>query len=323
MVVAGMALASAACGGSDKPAGARALDVGYAYGYDVGDVGDHLAFAKLEDEGITIRTRDMGGTSEAVVGLGRGDIDIAQVTYAQLLAAISAGAPIKAVLGQNMTSEIVLVGGPGVDSLGDLRGKRAAASTPGGVGDMTIRAALDKGGLSEDEVDVVYIDESTTRAPALAVGRIDAAALDYVDYELLRRRDDSEFTLLARADGLLPSIPLLVWAVDETWAQENDDLLRDTVAKLLDGYETVYSAEGRKAWLAEARRSFLHGKDVSAAPDLYEFYRAARLWPERSTLVTEEQHNSAVTALLAAGAVEQRVAFGDVWSPGYWADAAR
>ena len=90
VVVAALAVV-AGCGGDEQPS-QETLDVGYSYGMDVGDVGDNLAFARLEEEeGITVSTRDMGGAQQAVVGLTRGDIHLAQLQYTQLLDAVAAG----------------------------------------------------------------------------------------------------------------------------------------------------------------------------------------------------------------------------------------
>jgi ABC-type nitrate/sulfonate/bicarbonate transport system substrate-binding protein len=320
-VVAALAVV-AGCGGDEQPSQAT-LEVGYSYGMDVGDVGDNLAFDRLEkQEGITVSTRDMGGAPQAVAGLTRGDIDLAQMQYTQLLDAVAAGAPIKAVLGQNMEPEHILVGGDGIDGVEDLRGRTVAVSGPDSLGYFILRRALTRVGLSLDDVKVVFIDESTTRAPALAARRVDAASLDFADLERLRARDGDRFTLLTRGSDVLPETPALVFAVDEDWAAENSDLLAVTVRTLLDGYEDVYEDESRGRWISEARRLFLTGEDRDVAPRLYDFYRSIGLWPKRSTLPTEHMHDVAVRDMVATNQIEGSVSYDDAWLADYWRDAA-
>jgi ABC-type nitrate/sulfonate/bicarbonate transport system substrate-binding protein len=321
-VLAAALLAAAGCGGNGNSE-VRSLDIGYAYGADVGDVGDVLALRELEREtGLSTDVRDLGGNEEAVVGLTRGDVELAQVGYRQFLDAVSAGAPIKAVLGQNMASETVLVGGPNVRSVRDLEGKQVSTGTVGGAGDSLITKALVAAGMSRDDSKVVYIDDSTSRAAALLTGRIAAAALDYADVELLRRREPGEYTVLDRAVDRSPNAPQLIWAVDSDWAQEHDDILREVVPALVRGYEDVYSGEGREAWLREAKESFLQGKDAAAAAPIYDFYREIGMWPKASTAVTKAQHDLAVEAWLADDEIEAAVAYEDSWLPDYWTEAS-
>lgn len=316
-----VAVALAGCGGGGEET-PETLDVGYSFGADIGDVGDRVAFRQVEaDTGIKARYRDLGGTSEAVVGLTRGDVQLAQIPYRQLLDAISAGAPVKAVLGSNMSPELVLVGARDVTRPADLDGKKADTGFPGGGGDVLLDDTLERAGLTRDDVKVSYLDESSTRAAALASGRIDAAVLDESEYELLRHRDKRRYTVLARAVDVFPPIPQLVWAVDESWADEHDDLLKSIVGSLVTGYEDVYTAEGNHAWLAEAKRTLLKGKDAVVAGPIYDFYKSVKFWPTATTQVTEEQHSPAVEDWLAHEQIEQRVSFEDTWLPDYWADA--
>jgi ABC-type nitrate/sulfonate/bicarbonate transport system substrate-binding protein len=315
-----LAFVLAGCGGEETP---DTLDVGYSFGADIGDVGDRLAFRQVQaDSGIKAQYRDMGGTSEAVVGLTRGDIQLAQIPYRQLLDAISAGAPVKAVLGSNMSPELVLVGGPDVTRSADLRGKRADTGFPGGGGDVLLDDTLERAGLTRDDVHVSYIDESSARAAALASDRIDAAVLDQSEYELLSHRDKRRYTVLARAVDAFPPVPQLVWAVDESWADEHDDVLRSIVDSLVTGYEDVYTTSGKQAWLAESRRTVLGSKDAEVAGPIYDFYRSVDFWPTGTTQVTEAQHDRAVEDWIAHEQIERPVSFEDAWLADYWADAA-
>ena len=321
IVVAALAVASAACGG-DETASVETLDVGYSFGMDVGDVGDTFAFERLRDEtGIAVKTRDMGGGPEAVVGLTRGDVQFAQLLYTQLLDAVASGAPIKAVLPQNVAAEVTLVGGDGVRSVEDLRGRTVAVSSPEALSAIALNGALDRAGLSRDDVKVVYMDDSTTRAPALAAGRIDAASLDYGDFERLNGREPGRYTVIARGHDFLPKVPIIIWAVDEEWAAEHSDELQTIVGSLTESYERMYDEPSRARWIAEARRLFLKGEDASVAPGLYDYYKDIGLWPTGSSILTEAVHDAEVDVMLAAKLIQEKVAYDDAWLPDYWRDA--
>lgn len=319
IVAATVLLTVSACGGEST---SKAIDVGYAYGMDVGDIGDVLALQALEEGGVASSPRDMGGNSQSVVALTRGDVQLAQVSTEELLSAIAAGAEVKAVLGQNMVSEIVLVGGPGIDRVQDLRGKTVAAGSPGGTGDNLLTAALEAAGMTRDDIDVVYVDESTTRAAAFAAGRSDALVFDYVDYELLRQREPGDYTLLDRAAARLPQVPALTWAVNTSWADKNEDLLREIVEGLLSGYEDVYTAEGGEAWVREAKADFLADEPDEVVEGIYDFYSELGMWPTRSSPVTEAKHDEAVRQWVESDQIAGPVAFDDAWLIDYWRDAA-
>lgn len=321
-VALALALGLAGCGGGDEPGAPDAITVGLAYGYDVGDIGDTLAFRELDRRGVASERRDLGGNSEAVAGLVRGDVRLAQVNLAPLQSAIAEGAELKAVLGQNMFSEIVVVGGPGTRSMEDLRGKRVAVGSVGGSGDTLLTAALDANGMTRDDVKPVHIDESPTRASAFAAGRVDAVVIDYVDFRLLEERKPGNYAILSRAQDVLPPVPQNAWVVSTDWAEEHPELVRSIVEGLLAGYADVYTGEGRRAWLAEAKSDLLDGEPDELAESVYDFYRDGGQWPLADEPVTEAQHDEATRWWIRHRQTEKPVSFEDSWLIDYWRDAA-
>ena len=92
-----------------------------------------------------------------------------------------------------------------------------AVSSPEALSAIALNGALDRAGMSRGDVKVVYMDDSTTRAPALAAGRIDAASLDYGDFERLNGREPGS-TRDRPGHDFLPKVPIIIWAVDADWA---------------------------------------------------------------------------------------------------------
>ena len=307
-----VSVAAAGCGG-DGDGEPQTLRIGYAWGADVGDTGDRLAFEALtRNEGIDVRFRDMGGVPQSIVGLTRGDIDLAQVSYMNAVEAVGAGAKIRAVMGSNMAPEFLLVSRPGIEQPADLRGKRVAHSGPGTGDEALLLHGLRKGGLTPSDVKVSVIDDSVTRAAALAAGRIDATPLEVPDYELLRAKD-RRYRILARMTEIWPPVPHSLWIVNKDWADEHPDQLERVVSGLLDGYASVYTEDGKRAWVNEARRNSLQGDNAAIAPSLYGYYKSVRYWPTQDRIVDESGHDRAIRVWLDTGQIEKGVPYRGVW----------
>ena len=296
-----------------------AVEVGYPFPFDGGDVADRLAFAGLRRKGIAVRVRGFGGVANAVVALVRGDVQLASVPYSTAIRAVDEGAHVRVVLGRNMASDFVLVARPGIDSVAALRGRRVAFDARGLDGDTLVRVALARAGLPSADVKLSQLPDSAARAAALAAGRVDAAVLDEADYERLRGLG---VVVLARLSALEPRSAASVWVVSQTWADKHPALVGRIVRGLLDGYGYVYTAAGRRAWIAAARRSVFR-RDPTLAPRIYDFYRSARFWPLRDRPVTRAEHRRAVRFWLAGHQLERYVPFARVWDASWWRNAAR
>lgn len=311
LIALAVSVTVAGCGGDGGEL--QTLNVGYAWGADVGDTGDHVALEALErDAGLNVRLRDMGGEAAAIVGLTRGDIQLAQLGYTDTLNAVTAGANVRALMGSNMAPEFLFVGRPGVEEPADLRGKRVAHEGPGTEGEVLLDHTLRKGGLTRSDVRIGVIGDSVARAAALGGNRIDAAMLEVPDYERLRARDPG-YRILAKMTEIHPPVPQNLWIVDKEWADQHRDELERVVSGLFDGYASVYTKNGRSAWIEEARRNFLKDEDPALAEKLYAYYKNVRFWPTRDRMVDEAEHDRAVRQWLDAGQIEKGAPYEAVW----------
>lgn len=309
-------LALAGCGGGNDDE--QALSVGYAFGADIGDAGDRVAFRRAEeDAGVTVSYRDMGGVENAVAGLVKGDVALASVPYHLVVAAISQGAGIRMVLPANAAAEYIIAGGPGVETIEDLRGKRVANSLPGG--DTVLRAALDKAGMSAKDVKLVTLRDSPAKAAALLSGRVDAATLEYTDYERLRGEEPG-LNLVTRQVDVFPPYPGTVWAVSSEWADEHRELLQQVVNGLLDGYATLYTPDGKAAWTAQAK-DILPDTKAAQLAKVYAYYREIGFWPPRVPVFSPMAHDRVVRAYMDTGGLEKPEPYDRVWEPSFWRNA--
>jgi ABC-type nitrate/sulfonate/bicarbonate transport system substrate-binding protein len=297
-----------------------AVEVGYPFPYDAGDVADRLAFAGLRRKGIAVHVRELGGVANAVVALVRGDVQLATVPYSTAIRAVDEGAHLRVVLGHDMASDSVLVARPGIGSVAALRGRRVAFDAQGLDGDTLVRVALARAHLPGAEVKLSAVADSAARAAELAAGRVDAAVLDQPDYERLRGRG-LEVVVLARLGDFEPRSAASVWVVSQSWADKHPVLVGRIVRGLLDGYTYVYTSAGRRAWIVTARRSVFKG-DPALAPPIYDFYRSVRFWPLRDRPVTPAEHQRAVRFWLAVHGLARYVPFSHVWNASWWRSAA-
>jgi ABC-type nitrate/sulfonate/bicarbonate transport system substrate-binding protein len=295
------------------------VDVGYPFAYDAADVADRLAFAGLRRKGIAVHVRQLGGVANVVVALVRGDVQLAAVPYSTAIRAVDEGAHVRVVLGQNMSSDFMLVARPGIDSIAALRGRRVAYDSQGLDGDTLVRVVLARAGVPSTDVKLNAFADSSARATALAAGHVDAAVLDEADYERLRGLG---VVVLARLRELEPRSAASVWVVSQSWADKHPVLVGRIVRGLLDGYAYVYTPAGRRAWIAAAGRSVFRA-DPTLAPPIYELYRSVRFWPLRDRPVTRAEHQRAVRFWLDAHELARYVPFARVWDPSWWRGAAR
>jgi ABC-type nitrate/sulfonate/bicarbonate transport system substrate-binding protein len=310
-------VALAGCGGGGEP---ETLTAGYAFGADIGDTGDRIAFRKAaETAGVEVTDRDMGGSENAVTGLVRGDIALANIPYHLVVAAISQGAPIRMVLPANAAAEFVIVGRRDRRTMEDLAGRRIANSLPGG--DTVVLAALDKAGMSPQDVKLVTLRDSPAKAAALLAGRVDAATLEYIDYERLRVEEPS-LRLVARQVDVFPPYPAAVWAVSSKWADDHRALLQSLVDGMLTGYEALYDADGKTAW-EDAAQQTGEGTERSLLRKTFDYYREIDFWPTRDAIYSPMAHDRVVAAYVKTGGLEKAESYDRVWDASFWREAAK
>ena len=224
----------AGCGGGGG--GQRTLRVGYAFGFDIGDVADRVGFEGVK--GIDVRYREMNGGTNAISALVRGDIDMADLSLADLISAIGAGADVRAIMVASTVPEYLFVARPPFDALAKLRGARVGLFAKSSVITELTKVSLRPAGLGLGDVKSRPLADSTTRAAALASGRIDATLLEYVDYLRIAPKVAGLKVLNATRE-LVPVLSTPVFAVSGSYARSHRDLLRKTVRGLVDGYREL------------------------------------------------------------------------------------
>jgi NitT/TauT family transport system substrate-binding protein len=172
------------------------------------------------DEHVDVQLVELGALSDVRRVFERGQVDAMACTPAELLVARAAAdrhATVVAVLDVSTGADVVL-GGPRVAGLKDLRGRRIAVE-PGSVGLVMLARALDTAGLAWRDATRVPLAQSEMAA-ALADGRVDAV-VTYAPYA--ERLDALPGVHRVFDSAAIRGEIVDVLAVDERLARERPD----------------------------------------------------------------------------------------------------
>jgi ABC-type nitrate/sulfonate/bicarbonate transport system substrate-binding protein len=308
------ALLLTGCGSSDD-ASKSSLRVGYGFGTDGGDTGDLLAYENLEKEGVAVRVSSTGSPENAVAALHRGSIDIAVLNQGTMIQAISQGAPLEAIVAQNMTSESSLAA-RGVDSIEQLEGTRVAVGRGHG-GMALVDLATAAAGLPPGSIGVRSVPESAARATGLQQGRLKSAELDASD-TLRLKVSLPDLAVLARLSDYERVTGQLVFVTRPDLAEKQPALLQEFVDGILGASSTLYGPEGRAAFIRVAQANALKGDTDDLVGKTYDYYRSVGMWPRASQPITAAQYQRTQKFFKDTGQIEADVPFERAWNLAFW-----
>jgi ABC-type nitrate/sulfonate/bicarbonate transport system substrate-binding protein len=128
----------------------------------------------------------------------------------------------------------------GITKASELKGKRLSA-TGGGVGGFNWRMGrevLKTANLTVE--DAQFIPSPTAgRLPGLIANQIDGVALHPEDVFLAKKQKPS-LNLLVQLVDLMPSYMFNAYGASTEWIARDRDLLRDTVASMIEANRTIY-----------------------------------------------------------------------------------
>ena len=106
-----------------------------------------------------------------------GELNFMSIIPTAILASVR-GLPIRTIAVNLDNAPYVLVGRPQIKSMNDLKGKKIAVSSVGGMSTLVVRAIVARSGLDPDR-DVTYmaVGGSDTRSSAMEAGFVDAALM--------------------------------------------------------------------------------------------------------------------------------------------------
>ncbi|WP_226781430.1 aliphatic sulfonate ABC transporter substrate-binding protein [Oceaniglobus trochenteri] len=137
-----------------------------------------------EKHGLDADTKVFTNGPIQVQALNAGSLDFAYIGPGALWLPASGQAKVIAVNALGYTDRVIAQ--PGIDGIEGLKGKKVGVPE-GTSGDMLLRLALDRAGMTTDDIEVVKMDPSTI-VTAFASGQIDGAGIWYPFVDVIKQR---------------------------------------------------------------------------------------------------------------------------------------
>ncbi|HYH34327.1 MAG TPA: ABC transporter substrate-binding protein [Nocardioides sp.] len=243
-------LALAACGGGDEGSSDGSTAEGEVREVTVGALpilptaalyaGIEEGFFADHDLEVTVETGQ--GGAALVPGVMAGQIDFATSNPVSLLQARERGLDVRVVAhwtsalseGDGDINGVVASAGSGLESAADLAGKRVAINTLNGLGDLTIREAVEQDGGDPESVQFVELPFPDMPA-ALAQGNVDAV---WVPEPFLSNLQADGNTVVSHpSKESVPGHPTQMFFTSGQLLQSDPELVEDMTAALEDTLE--------------------------------------------------------------------------------------
>jgi ABC-type nitrate/sulfonate/bicarbonate transport system substrate-binding protein len=238
-LIAAATLSLAGCGGGeDGGEDAQTITLGFPGTIGPTDTPIIAALQSLEDEGWDVEYIEFDSPDVQTQALMGGDINVASMGPATVMAADEGGAELTMV-GNNNILDYLIVGASDVSSCADFDGRTVAYHSEGSTSTAHLRRYL-ADQCPEAEPEFVVISGSSNRVTALLAGQIDGTivrvedwmavdaggAADIIDNLVETQADLLTQTIVvdrAAGDGATEAAAALLAALDEQFAAVNDD----------------------------------------------------------------------------------------------------
>ena len=171
------------------------------------------------DEGLDFEFINSGSSARSLQQVAAGSAPIGSSSMVDTLRAIDKGAKVKVFLNSLAVGTHSLIGAKNIKSVKELKGKRVMT---GGAGDITnlwwIAMARANGLDPEKDVELLFSGATSARLAALVSGGVDATMLSTP--QSFKAIEDG-YTDLGPVAPFLGEFPMMIWHVNETWAQAN------------------------------------------------------------------------------------------------------
>jgi ABC transporter, substrate-binding protein, aliphatic sulfonates family len=160
-----------------------------------------------------------------VQALGAGSLDFAYIGPGALWLPASGHAKVIAINALGDTDRVISQ--PAIKTMADLKGKKVGVPE-GTSGDMLLRLALRKHGMTPDDIETVKMDPSTI-VTAFSSGQIDAAGIWYPFVEVIRKAVPEVNELAQNAD-FFPDVAFPSSFIVGGAMAENTEVIRKVIA---------------------------------------------------------------------------------------------
>jgi len=189
----------------------------------------------FREVGLEIDFKNFEGGVQALRGGIAGGLDVVGTSADPIIAAVSAGGPIKVIGTYAPKLSVVMVAQEEIHGPADLRGRKLGIQEVGGFNEVMSRAVLAQVGMGPN--DVQYVTVTTAgRVPGLVSKQIDASIL-HIDQYYRAMSTNPNFTVVTKMWEVLPK-----WWYSGYVA--TDQQIRQDRQRLVD-FETAIVKAGR------------------------------------------------------------------------------
>jgi NitT/TauT family transport system substrate-binding protein len=199
-------------------------------------------------QGLNVDITNMNGGSRGAEELQAGRIDVMHVGMSSVIKVNQSGGDLRVIGSLSNVIRFTFLSAPGVKTAADLKGGVVGVSTFGSESDSTVTLALQKLGLTRDDVTIKEYGGGAKRLAAVKSGEIKATAIN------------EPISSLAREDGVNVLVDLVPDQIP--WLFSGIVVRRDDIAARRDLLTRFLKAsiEGNYIALTDAKRA----KDVLA-----------------------------------------------------------
>jgi len=248
-------------------------------------IADEEGFFKKQ--GVEVKAINISGGTQGAQMLVSGGVDLSFDDPISCIVATAGGVPVVDIFAGTPTMPFLIVGGPGVKTLADLKGKRVGSS---GLGLSASRLALLVGlkrlglDVEKDQVTVVAAGQEPERIAGLSAGAIAATV---ISPEFRLKLDQLNLNMLADLRTLNISWETASVITTAKNMQSKRDLIERVTRALLQANAYVLNPAHRARVLAvlTAKLAFKTAQEGTVAyEDLIKYYVLKKPYPNREGL---------------------------------------
>lgn len=235
----------------------------------------------------------------AVQGLLLDEIDVLHIGANGPITATAQGADL-VIFAVTIGNDWALVGNDTASSLDDLPGTRVAVHSETSTATVMLRQTLSDEGMTEDDIDLLFIQGSPNRAQALSQGEIDATALFVSEAIQLLTTRPGEFHILLDYGN----VPLAagVLAAKRDWYEANLDAAAALV-QAIQAQNSSFADDPENAKQVINERFPDEGEEYVSA--LVDEYVSRGLWPPDAGAALLSDFGPAIQVIAGSGSLAE------------------
>lgn len=203
-------------------------------------ISEKLGF--FEANGIKVDIVFTGSDAAGAQQLIAGSLDISEASSTDLIHAVLANAPIRAIIETSTKSPYTVNGGKGLSSIAELKDKKIIVGGPNDITRVFMDKILASAKLRPTDYTYVYAGSTAARFAALLSGGVDAAIL-FPPFSF--RASNAGYSKIADVAKFFPAFLFNTFAVRPDWAAAHSNLVISFTKGYLQGVKWLYDPRNK------------------------------------------------------------------------------